>query len=142
MQSDVKESDPTKVATVQGSRVTRWAGWILSGLPVVFLLMDGVVKILNLQPVIDTSVQLGLPVELAPGIGILLLACLVIYVVPQTAVLGAVLLTGYLGGAIALQLRIGAPLFSLLFPVLLGAMFWGGLYLRIPILRTLLPLRR
>jgi hypothetical protein len=85
---------------------------------------------------------LGLLAPLAPGVGVLLLACLAVYLLPRTAVLGAILLTGYLGGAIALQLRVEAGLFSLVFPVLIGVMLWGGLFLRNAQLRTLIPLRR
>jgi hypothetical protein len=95
-----------------------------------FLIFDGSIKLANIQPVVDSSILLGLPVDLAPTLGILLLASLVIYLIPRTAVLGAVLLTGYLGGAIAIQARVDAPLFSLLFPLILGALLWGGLYLR------------
>jgi hypothetical protein len=98
--------------------------------------------VLNVQPVVDASILLGFPIGLAPGVGILLLACLAIYLLPRTSVLGAILLTGYLGGAIALQLRVGAAPFSLIFPIIIGALLWGGLYLRTPLLRTLVPLRR
>ncbi len=126
------------IETVPGSKVMRWIGRIISALAVLFLIFDGVIKVLKLQPVIDSSIQLGLPVNLAPGIGILLLVCVVVYVIPQTSVFGAILLTGYLGGAIAIQLRSGAALFSLVFPLIIGALIWGGLYLRDSQLRALL----
>jgi hypothetical protein len=152
MQAHVYEANLSPSANAQSAAVTpaaatpsartRWAGRVLSGLPALFLAFDGVIKVLNLQPVAEASQLLGLPVELAPGVGILLLACLTLYLLPRTAALGAVLLTGYLGGAISLQLRIGAPLFSLIFPVLLGVLLWGGLYLRDAQVRALLPLRR
>lgn len=142
MQANVYESSQTHAAAASPTHVTRWAGRILSGLPVLFLVFDGTIKLLNVQPVAEASQLLGLPLGLAPGIGVLLLACLAVYLVPRTAVLGAILLTGYLGGALSLQLRIGAPVFSLVFPVILGVMLWGGLFLRDAQLRTLIPLRR
>lgn len=134
MQSLVHESNPPAPAM-------RWAGRVLSALPVLFLVLDGVMKVLNPPPVVEASVLLGLPVDLAPGFGILLLACLAVYLLPRTAVLGAILLTGYLGGAIALQVRIAAGLFSLVLPLLLGALLWAGLFLRERWLRALVLLR-
>jgi len=124
------------------SKTTLWAGRILSALPVLFLVFDAVIKLINIQPVKDASIQLGLPVGLAPSIGILLLACLAVYLIPSTAVLGAILLTGYLGGALAIQVRVGAAPFSLVFPLIIGALLWGGLFLRDQQLRALVPLRR
>jgi len=124
------------------SKPMRWTGRIISGLAVLFLLFDGVIKLINIQPVVDSSIQLGLPVDLAPRVGILLLVCLAVYLIPQTAVLGAILLTGYLGGAIAIQMRSGAELFSLVFPLIIGALLWGGLYLRSHQLRALVLLHR
>jgi hypothetical protein len=112
------------------SKAQVWAGRVLSGLAVLFLIMDGAIKVVNIQPVVDASVLLGLPIDLAPRIGALLLACIIVYLIPRTAVVGAVLLTGFLGGAIAIQARVDAPLFSLIFPIILGALLWGGLYLR------------
>ena len=129
-------------APMPTSTQTLWIGRIISGFAVLFLIFDAVIKVINIQPVVDASVQLGLPVGLAPSIGILLLVCLVVYVIPQTAVLGAILLTGYLGGAIAIQLRSGEALFPLVFPVIIGVLLWGGLFLRDPQLRALVPLRR
>ena len=142
MQANVYKSNQTTAAAVSPANITRWAGRILSGVPALFLVFDGVIKLLNVQPVVEASQLLGLPVELAPGIGVLLLACLAVYLLPRTAVLGAILLTGYLGGAVSLQLRVGAPAFSLVFPVILGVLLWGGLYLRDAQPRTLIPLRR
>jgi hypothetical protein len=123
------------------SKATLWAGRIISALPVSFLVLDGVIKLANIQPVVDASILLGLPVEIAPGLGILLLACLAVYLVPRTSFLGAILLTGYLGGAMAIHVRVGSELFSLLFPIILGVLLWGGLYLRNERLRALVPLR-
>jgi hypothetical protein len=141
MQSRIHDPKLTSTTIVSGSTTLSWAGRMLSAIPVLFLVFDGVIKVLNLQPVVEASLLLGLPVDLAPNLGLLLLVCLALYLLPPTAVLGAILLTGYLGGALAVQLRIEAAPFSLVFPVLIGALLWGGLYLRTPQLRTLLPLR-
>lgn len=92
--------------------------------------------------VMAASAQLGFSAKAIVGIGILLLVCTIIYLVPQTSILGAVLLTGYLGGAIASQVRIGKPLFDVLFPVIFGVLIWAGIFLREDRLRILLPLRR
>ena len=120
-----------------------WTGRILSGFAVLFLVFDAVVKFTKIAPVVDSFAQLGYPIGLAPTIGSLALICVVLYVIPRTSVLGAILLTGYLGGAIASQLRIGSPLFShVLFPVYVAALIWGGLYLRDEQLSALIPVRR
>jgi DoxX-like family len=120
------------------SRVARRTGLAVTGLVTLFLLFDSVTKLLRLPPVVEATVQMGFPGWTVPVIGGTLLACLVLYLVPRTAVLGAVLLTGYLGGAVCAQLRIDAPLFStLLFPVYAGTLVWLGLYLRSAALRAL-----
>jgi len=99
-------------------------------------------KLFKPAPVLEGMTRLGYPVSLSVTIGIILLVCVVIYAIPQTSILGAILLTGYLGGAVASQLRIGEPLFSnVLFPVYVAALMWGGLYFREERLRALLPLR-
>ena len=124
------------------SRKTLWTGRILSALPVLFLLMDGIMKLLKPEPVVKATIQLGYPESVIMALGIILLVCVILYVVPHTAVLGAILLTGYLGGAIATQARVGNPLFShILFPVYLALLIWGGLFLRDSRLRALMPLR-
>jgi hypothetical protein len=106
-------------------------GYLLSGIAVLFLLFDTVIKLTGIQPVRDSMVQLGYPVELATTIGVIELLCLFVYIVPRTSILGAVLLTGFLGGAIATHLRIGSPLAShTLFPIYVAVLVWGGLYLR------------
>jgi hypothetical protein len=117
-------------------------GRVLSTLAVLFLLFDGVIKVLVIAPVVEAFATLGLPAGLAVGVGVLELVLVALYVAPCTSVLGVVLLTGYLGGATVLHVRIGNPLFShVLFPAYVGVLLWGGLYLREPRLRTLLPLR-
>lgn len=119
-----------------------WVGRILSGLVVLFLVLDGILKFVKPAPVVETSAHLGLPLSLANTLGILLLICTALYVFPRTSVLGAILLTGYLGGAVSTHLRIGDPLFSqILFPTYLGVLLWLGLYLRDERLRVLIPLR-
>ncbi len=130
-------------ATVSSSTWTLRAGYVISALTALFLLFDGVIHVLAVDPVVDSMRALGFPASAAVGIGVLELLCLTLYVVPRTSVLGAILLTGYLGGAVSAQLRIEAPLFStLLFPVYTGVLLWLGLYLRDSQLRALVPLRR
>ena len=127
------------------SRAARWTGYVMSGLVILFLLFDGGIKLVPLEIVTETSAQIGLPADasFARLLGVLTLIGVVLYAVPQTAVLGAILLTGYMGGAIATHLRIDSPLFShTLFGVYLGLLIWGGLYLREPRLRALIPVRR
>ena len=120
-----------------------WIGWVLSGLVIAFLLMDATMKLLALPVVLETSGPLGFPgASMARGLGIVLLICTVLYLVPRTAVLGAILITGYLGGAVATHVRVGSPLFShILFGVYVGVLMWLGLYLRDARLRTLVPFR-
>ena len=122
-------------------QMQRWAGRILSALAILFVIFDGVIKVMQMAPAMEATAQLGYPESLVFGIGILELACLVIYVIPRTSILGAILLTGYLGGAVATHVRAGSGLFPLIFPVIIGLLFWGGLYLRDNQLRALIPLR-
>jgi len=120
-----------------------WTGRVMSGLVVLFLVFDGIIKLVPLKEVTETLAQLGYPTELAQGLGVLTLLCTVLYAVPRTSTLGAILLTGLFGGAMATHLRIGSPVFShLLFGGYLGLLAWGGLYLRDPRVRALLPFRR
>lgn len=115
------------------------AGRVLTALPVLFLLFDATIKLLRIAPVVESFAQLGYPVEVARAIGLLELACLAVYLAPRTALLGAVLLTGYLGGAVATHVRVGSPLAShTLFPIYVGALLWAGLVLRDPRVRALL----
>ncbi|MEO8881044.1 MAG: DoxX family protein [Gemmatimonadaceae bacterium] len=116
-----------------------WTGRVLTTLAAVFLLLDAIFKFLHPPQVLATFTQLGWPAELAVTLGVLQLICLILYLVPRTAILGAVLLTGYLGGAIATNLRVGNPLFThILFPIYLSVFIWGGLYLRDTRVRTLI----
>jgi hypothetical protein len=119
-----------------------WTGRVMTTLPVLFLLMDSVMKLLKPEPVVKATVQLGYPESVILGLGIVLLVCVTLYAIPRTSVLGAILLTGYLGGAVATHVRVGDPLFShTLFPVYIALLVWGGLYLRDRRLRALIPLR-
>jgi hypothetical protein len=114
----------------------------MSALPVLFLLVDGAMKLIKPAPVVEGTLQLGYPESVIVGLGIVLLACVALYAIPQTSILGAILLTGYLGGAVATHVRVGNPLFShILFPIYVATLVWGGIYLRDPRLRALIPLR-
>ncbi|MEZ4732959.1 MAG: DoxX family protein [Caldilineaceae bacterium] len=139
METTVHAATPTQST----SKVARWAGYLITILVVLFLLFDCTIKLLNLPIAVEGTVSLGYPANVIVPLGILQLVCLVIYLIPQTSVLGAILITGYLGGAIATHVRLGNPLFShILFPVYIGLMIWGGLYLRNRRLRKLIPLQR
>ncbi len=125
--------------TLPAGSFARWGGRALTFVPVLFLMVDAAMKVIGHPAVIEASEKLGLPGSLAQGIGVLLASCLALYLVPRTAPLGAVLLTGYLGGAVMVHLRVGDPLFShTLFPVYVGAMLWAGLFLRDQRVRRLL----
>jgi len=123
------------------SRAALWIGRILSGLAVLFLLVDGMGKVLKLAPVMEACAPLQIPEWVIPGLGVVLILSTLVYAIPQTSILGAVVLTGYLGGAVWTHVRMGEPVFSMVFPILFGAIVWLGIYLREPRLRALLPLR-
>lgn len=128
--------------TRSGSNRQLLIGRILSGFAVLFLVVDSVTKLLRVQAAIDGTAELGYQPGIVVPLGIILALCVIVYVIPRTAVLGALLLTGYLGGAIATHVRIGNPLAThVLFPVYLAVFIWGGLLLRDPALRAFLPLR-
>lgn len=131
----------TQTGTV--SRSSLWSARILSALVTLFLLFDAVAHIAKPAPVADAFARLGYPLSASLGIGILELLCVVVYVIPRTEILGAVLLTGVLGGAIATHLRAGSPPFeAYIFPFIVGLFVWGGIWLRDVRLRALYPLRR
>jgi hypothetical protein len=130
--------------TGQSTKARIWTGRILGGIAVLFLLFDSLGKLLKVAPVVEGTLQLGYAEGVIRPIGVILLACVVTYVIPRTSILGAVLLTGYMGGAIATHVRVGSPLLThTLFPVYVAALLWGGLFLRDERLRMLLrrPLR-
>ena len=119
-----------------------WVGLIISGLPARFLLLDAIGKLIRPPAVVDGTVELGYPENVIVPLGIVLLISTFLYIIPRTSVLGAILLTGYLGGAVATHVRVGNPVFThMLFPVYLGVLIWLGLYLRDMRLRELVPLR-
>jgi hypothetical protein len=125
-----------------GSRRALRTGRVLSGLAVAFLIFDSVGKLLEVRPVIDGTKQLGYPPDIVFSLGVTLLVCVLAYLIPRTSVLGAVLLTGYLGGAVATHVRVGNPLFThVLFPTYVAALLWGGLMLRDARLLPFLPWR-
>jgi hypothetical protein len=123
------------------SKKALWAGRIISVLLALFLLFDGGMKLVKPAFVVEATVQLGYPESVILGLGIVLIACTAIYLIPRTSILGAILLTGYLGGAIASHVRAGDPIFTILFAIVFGVLIWVGLYLRDDRLRALIPLR-
>jgi hypothetical protein len=131
-------NQPAAGRTLSVSSRRIWAGRIISAFGVLFLVFSGVIKVLQLAPAIESTVQLGYPEQLVFGIGLLELACVAVYVLPRTSRLGAILTTGYLGGAIATHVRAESGLFPIVFPLLIAALLWGGLLLRDPQLWTLL----
>ncbi|MHC1763056.1 MAG: DoxX family protein [Verrucomicrobiia bacterium] len=135
-QTPVIQTSPPEVEVV--SRKTLWIGRIISAVPVVMLLLSAAVKFAKPPSVVEGFAHLGLPERLALDLGVLELLCTVLYVFPRTAVLGAILLTGYLGGAILAHLRVGDAFIG---PIAFGVMVWAGLFLRDTRLRTLIPLR-
>lgn len=123
------------------SKPALWTGRVITGLPFLFLLLDGVVKLFKPAPVVEGTIKYGYSESVIIPLGIVLLCCTILYIIPRTAVLGAILLTGYLGGAVATHVHAGEGAFPILFPVFFGAMIWGGLYFRSERLRSLIPLR-
>ncbi|WP_036289875.1 DoxX family protein [Methylosinus sp. PW1] len=121
----------------------RWTGYGLTALVGLFMTMDVAMKLAQLPIVLETTVQLGWPTTTVVSLGLVLLISTALYVIPSTSILGAILLTAYLGGAVATHARIGSPLFShTLFGVYVGIALWGALYLRNDRLRSLIPISR
>ena len=136
--SNVVQSN-TQAPAVAKKRL--WVGRILSFLPALFLLLDGIMKLVKPAFVVEATLKLGYPERVIVGIGVVLVICTLIYLIPRTAVLGAILLTGHLGGAVATHVRAEHGWFEILFPVILCSLLWAGLVLRDDRLRTLIPLR-
>jgi len=133
----------TTVEPCSTGKKALWTGRILSGFVTAFLIFDAVIHLLKPAPVVEAFAKLHLPLSLAVDLGVIELICIALYVIPQTAIFGAILLTGYLGGAVAIQLTSSNSLFGeILFPVYTAAVLWGGLYLRDEKLRALVPWRR
>ena len=129
--------------TVSVSLKERWTGRIIAALVLLFLLSDSIGHIAEMKGVIDWSATLGLATNSNIGVGITLLVCIILYVLPRTSVLGAIAVTGYLGGAVAINFRVGNALFGhTLFPAVLGFLLWLSLYLREPQLRLLIPFKK
>lgn len=126
---------------VRASKSARVAGWVVGGLPALFLMADGAARLFKPAPVVETPVGLGYPEGVIVGMGVVLLACTALYEIPKTSVLGAILLTGYLGGAVATHVRVGAGWSPVLFPAAFGVLLWAGLAPREPRLWSLVPLR-
>ena len=127
--------------TAPVSKVMLWAGRTMSAITSLFLLLDGLMKLLKPAPVVEATARMGYPENLILGLGILLLTCLAAYLIPRTSILGAVLLTGYLGGAVSAHVRVRDDMFPVLFPVIVGVLLWGGLFLRDARVRALLSPR-
>jgi hypothetical protein len=143
LSNELKETIMTTgVQPVTLSNGMPWTGWIITALVLLFLTFDGVTKLLRIAPVVKAFEQLGLPLNTVIGIGLVLLACTTIYAIPTTAVLGAILLTGYLGGAAAIQVRAGSGAFPVAFSIAMGVLAWVGLVLREPRLIGTILLRR
>ncbi|HYR79507.1 MAG TPA: DoxX family protein [Candidatus Dormibacteraeota bacterium] len=121
------------------SKKSLWAGRIISAVIILFLIFDSSVKLMNLPDATEATVRLGYPARLLLAIGITEMICTILFVIPRTSILGAILLTGYFGGATATQVRLEDPWFF--FPIVIGVLVWLGLYLRDQRLRELVPLR-
>ena len=130
---------PTTSTASPATTSRLWAGRLLSALPTLFLLVDGGMKLYQPPVVVQSTLELGYPESAIVGIGVVLLIATILYVMPRTAVLGAILLTGYLGGAVATHVRVSGAVFNIVFPVIFGCMLWGGLWLRDNNLRRLIP---
>lgn len=122
------------------SKAALWGGYIISGLVSLFLLFDGIMKLVKPAPIVEATTQLGYPEGTIVGMRIALIISMILYIIPQTSVLGAILLTGYLGGAVATHVRVQGPVFNIVFPVIFGILIWGALYLRNLRLRRIIPL--
>ena len=131
----------SNIEVVSLPRKNVWAGRILTWLPALFLLLDGVAKLFKPAPVVEGTVKLGYSESVIIPIGIVLIVCTVLYLIPKTAVLGAILLTGYLGGAVATHVRAADGAFGVIFAIAFGALVWLGIYLRDERLRELVPFR-
>ena len=128
--------------TAPVSKAGLGTGRIISTMAVLFLVVDGVTKLMKIAPVVEAFARLGYPESLAPVIGTILLVCVVVYVIPPTSILGAILLTAYLGGAVEVNLRVGDPLFETIFPIIFGVLIWAGVFLRDDRLCALIPLAK
>jgi hypothetical protein len=145
------QSEQPGAPAAQNSKMTVRIGWIISVLAILFLVMDAAMKLVKPQMIIDLNKKLGYSESALAPVAIVLLVCSLLYAIPKTSVLGAILLTGYLGGAVATHVRVSTPeqnqgfggeTFSIIFPVMLGVFIWGALYLRDARLQALIPLKK
>jgi len=134
--------DQPSKETKTASRGLTWTGRVLSTLTVLFMLFDAFGKFAKAPQVLDACARLGIPTSQIYSLGVLLLVSTIIYAIPRSAVLGAVLLTGYLGGAVAIQMRAGSSTFETVFPVIFGVVLWAGVFLRDCGLRRVFPVKR
>ncbi len=132
----------TSAETTAYSPKRLWIGRVMTGLSAAFLIFDGGMKLFKPPVVVQATVQMGYPESTIVGIGVVLLACTLLYLIPRTSILGAVLLTGYLGGAVASNVRAEQPVFNIVFPIVFACIAWGGLWLREARLKQLLPYER
>jgi hypothetical protein len=137
MQTEQAAVAQTGISQSSVSKAAFWAGRIVSGSPALFLLVDGAMKLVKPAVVVEATVRLGYSESAIIPIGVVLIICTILYLIPKTSVLGAILLTGYLGGAVATHVRVGEGMFPIIFPVVFGVLLWLGLYLRNPKLRAL-----
>ena len=143
MTTSVQPNMQTVSSTGSLSMKSVWAGRIISSLITAFMIFDAVIHLMKPAPVVEAFAKLNFPLSFAVPLGIVELLCIVLYVIPYTSILGAIFLTGYLGGAVAIQLPTGNPFFGeILFPVYIGVFLWGGIYLRDARLRALIPFQR
>jgi hypothetical protein len=143
MADAIHQSMAARSQTYGHSNWGKWIGWGMSGLMIAFLLFDSVSKLVLEHHVVEATTQIGYPLDVIRPLGVICLACTLLYAIPRTSILGAILLTGYLGGAIASKVRIEDPMFgSVLFGAYFGILVWGGLYLRDERLRSLIPFRQ
>lgn len=143
MADAVHQSMAPRSQTSGHSKWGKWIGWGMSGLMIAFLLFDSISKLVLEHHVVEATTKIGYPLDVICPLGVICLACTLLYAIPRTSVLGAILLTGYLGGAIASKVRIEDPMFSsVLFGAYFGILVWGGLYLRDERLRALIPFRQ
>lgn len=132
----------TPSASIPVSKGSLWTGRVLSTIVVLFFLFDATGHLVKPHSVVEAFAQMGIPLGLSVLFGIIELICIVLYAIPRTAILGGVLLTGYLGGALASQLRIGSPVFECIFPFIVGLIAWAGLFFRDPHLWRFMPVRK
>jgi hypothetical protein len=143
MADAIHQSMAARSQTYGHSNWGKWIGWGMSGLMIAFLLFDSVSKLVLEHHVVEATTQIGYPLDVIRPLGVICLACTLLYAIPRTSILGAILLTGYLGGAIASKVRIEDPMLSsVLFGAYFGILVWGGLYLRDDRLRSLIPFRQ